>query len=46
MADSDGDTKAFESAQALFCAMADYLGTEKSKKVLNVLKKAVSLKKV
>ena len=35
MADSDGDTKAFESAQALFCAMADYLGTEKSKKVLN-----------
>jgi len=35
MADSDGDTKAFESAQALFCAMADFLGKEKSKKVLN-----------
>ena len=35
MAESDGDTKAFESAQALFCAMADYLGKEKSKKVLN-----------
>ena len=35
MADSDGDTKAFESAQALFCAMADFLGQEKSKKVLN-----------
>ena len=35
MAESDGDTKAFESAQALFCAMADFLGKEKSKKVLN-----------
>ena len=35
MAESDGDTKAFESAQALFCAMADYLGKDKSKKVLN-----------
>ena len=35
MAKSDGDTKAFESAQALFCAMADYLGATKAKKVLN-----------
>jgi hypothetical protein len=35
MAESDGDTKAFESAQALFCAMADYLGTIKAKKVLD-----------
>jgi len=35
MAESAGDTKAFESAQALFCAMADFLGKEKSKKVLN-----------
>ena len=35
MAESNGDTKAFESAQALFCAMADFLGKEKSKKVLN-----------
>ena len=29
------DTKAFESAQALFCAMADYLGTQGAKKELN-----------
>jgi hypothetical protein len=35
MAESDGDTKAFESAQALFCAMADYLGATKAKKVLD-----------
>jgi hypothetical protein len=35
MAESDGDTKAFESAQALFCAMADFLGAAKAKKVLN-----------
>jgi len=35
MAESDGDTKAFESAQALFCAMADFLGTTNSKKTLN-----------
>jgi len=35
MAESDSDTKAFESAQALFCAMADFLGAAKAKKVLN-----------
>ena len=35
MAESDGYTKAFESAQALFCAMADFLGVTNSKKVLN-----------
>lgn len=35
MAESDGDTKLFESAQALFCAMADYLGSVKSKQILN-----------
>jgi hypothetical protein len=35
MADSDGDTKSFESAQALFCAMADFLGITNSKKTLN-----------
>jgi len=31
----DGKTKAFESAQALFCAMADKLGVIKAKKTLN-----------
>ena len=36
MAESDGDTKAFESAQALFCAIADYLGNTDAKKVLNL----------
>jgi len=36
MAESDGDTKSFESAQALFCAMADYLGVTKSKDILNL----------
>lgn len=35
MSGNDGDTKAFESAQALFCAIADYLGSVKVKKVLN-----------
>ena len=35
MAEKDGDTKLFESAQALFCAMADYLGSIKSKQILN-----------
>ena len=35
MSESDGDTKSFESAQALFCAMADYLGSTKAKKVLD-----------
>jgi hypothetical protein len=35
MSASDGDTKAFESAQALFCAMADFLGNEKAKDILN-----------
>lgn len=37
MAESDGDTKAFESAQALFCAMADLLGSSKAKAVLNLI---------
>ena len=35
MADAGTDTKFFESAQALFCAMADFLGSSKAKDVLN-----------
>ena len=38
MAETGKDTKFFESAQALFCAMADFLGSIKSKNVLNYKK--------